>query len=116
MLSILIMSIMFIMLSMMILSLNFLISFKLYKNREKISPFECGFDPLSKSRMPFSIQFFLISLIFLIFDIEITLLIPLVYMFFSMNKIMLFSSSLFLIILIIGLIIEYMEKSIDWKY
>lgn len=97
----------------MILILNYYISIKLLKNREKTSPFECGFDPISKSRIPFRIQFFLISLIFLIFDIEIILLIPLVYLTYIFNKIYIITSFLFLIILIIGLIIEYLEKSID---
>nr|YP_009521626.1 NADH dehydrogenase subunit 3 [Anoplolepis gracilipes]AXP85347.1 NADH dehydrogenase subunit 3 [Anoplolepis gracilipes] len=105
----------FIILSTLILLINLFISSKSLSNREKISPFECGFDPLSNSRLPFSIQFFLISLIFLIFDIEITLLIPLIYMLYFMNKIIIFSSLLFIFILISGLIIEYLEKSIDWK-
>jgi len=105
----------FLLIRFIILILNLFISIKSLKNREKISPFECGFDPLIRSRIPFRIQFFIIRLIFLIFDIEITLLIPLIYMFFSFNKIILFSSLLFLIILIYGLIIEYLEQSIDWK-
>jgi len=103
----------FILLSLLILLLNFVISIKLLKNREKISPFECGFDPLSVSRIPFRIQFFIVRLIFLIFDIEITLLIPLIYIFFFINKIVIFSSILFLIILILGLMIEYIEQSLD---
>nr|AFZ99020.1 NADH dehydrogenase subunit 3 [Camponotus chromaiodes] len=109
------MMIMFFFIALMILILNMLISLKLLKNREKMSPFECGFDPISKSRMPFSIQFFLISLIFLIFDIEITLLIPLVLLMYTFNKMPMLLSLLFLIILIFGLLIEYLEMSIDWK-
>ncbi|YP_009705870.1 NADH dehydrogenase subunit 3 (mitochondrion) [Linepithema humile] len=101
--------------SMMMLSINFLISKKSLMDREKISPFECGFDPLSNSRIPFSIQFFMISLIFLIFDIEITLLIPLIYLFTYMNMTVIFTTFLFLIILIIGLYLEYLEESMDWK-
>nr|QBG38593.1 NADH dehydrogenase subunit 3 [Acropyga donisthorpei] len=101
--------------SMLILLSNFILSLKLRTMREKISPFECGFDPLTTSRLPFSIQFFLISLIFLIFDIEIALLIPLIFMMFFMNKIMIFTSLLFLFILIFSLMIEYTEQSIDWK-
>nr|YP_009735173.1 NADH dehydrogenase subunit 3 [Acropyga panamensis]QBG38671.1 NADH dehydrogenase subunit 3 [Acropyga panamensis] len=114
MLSIILMMLMFMSISLLILLMNFMLSMKLQKNREKISPFECGFDPLSNSRLPFSIQFFLISLIFLIFDIEIALLIPMIYMMFSMNKIMIFTSLLFLSILVFSLIIEYIEQSMDW--
>nr|AWN56135.1 NADH dehydrogenase subunit 3 [Brachymyrmex patagonicus] len=103
------------MISLFLLLINLIMSLKSPKNREKISPFECGFDPLNNNRIPFSIQFFLISLIFLIFDIELTLLIPLIYLLINLNKIMILSALIFLIILIFGLIIEYMEQSIDWK-
>nr|QBG38543.1 NADH dehydrogenase subunit 3 [Acropyga acutiventris] len=104
----------FFMMSLMILMINLFFYMKLQKMREKMSPFECGFDPLSNSRLPFSIQFFIISLIFLIFDIEITLLIPLIYMYFF-NKMMIFTILLFLFMMIIGLMIEYIEQSIEWK-
>nr|QBG38567.1 NADH dehydrogenase subunit 3 [Acropyga butteli] len=115
MLSIMCTMMLLMLMSFMIMIINLIFSMKLQKMREKMSPFECGFDPLTTSRMPFSIQFFMISLIFLIFDIEITLLIPLIYMMFFFNKMMIFTSFSFLLILILGLIIEYSEQSIDWK-
>ena len=51
-------------------------AYKTALDREKRSPFECGFDPSGVTRLPFCIKFFLISIIFLVFDVEVTLLLP----------------------------------------
>nr|APX40778.1 NADH dehydrogenase subunit 3 [Cryptocephalus lividimanus] len=99
----------------MILLLN-LISKKSFSDREKSSPFECGFDPKTSARLPFSMQFFLIAIIFLIFDVEIALLIPLIK---SMTNSSLISFSMisvfFILILIIGLIHEWNQGALNWK-
>lgn len=95
--------------------LNIILSKKTLKNREKNSSFECGFDPISNTRIPFRIQFFLISLIFLIFDIEITLLIPLIYSILFFNISIIFSFIIFMLILIVRIYIEYSENIIEWK-
>nr|AEG25307.1 NADH dehydrogenase subunit 3 [Philotrypesis sp. JHX-2011] len=96
------------------LMINMIISKKLFKNREKSSPFECGFDPMSKNRLPFSMSFYLISIIFLIFDIEIAMILPLT--FTKLNLFYLFSMNLLMIlfILIIGLLIEWKEGALKW--
>nr|QEL51268.1 NADH dehydrogenase subunit 3 [Philonthus decorus] len=92
-----------------------IISKKTFMDREKSSPFECGFDPKSSARMPFSIQFFLIAVIFLIFDVEITLLIPLILTLKISNIMNYFMITLFFIsILLIGIYHEWNQGALNW--
>nr|YP_010535824.1 NADH dehydrogenase subunit 3 [Cerogria janthinipennis]UYB79036.1 NADH dehydrogenase subunit 3 [Cerogria janthinipennis] len=99
----------------LIIILN-LISKKSYKDREKMSPFECGFDPKSSSRLPFSLHFFLMAILFLIFDVEITILFPMVILMNVTNILLYFISMFFfIIILILGLFHEWNEGSLNWK-
>lgn len=100
---------------LLFIRLNLFLSKKNNLNQEKSTPFECGFDPISLGRFPFRIQFFLIRLIFLIFDIEIVLLIPLIIMISSISFPMIIISLIFLIVLILGLYFEYLENSLEWK-
>lgn len=93
-----------------------LISKKALYDREKISPFECGFEPFNSSRMPFSLRFFLIAIIFLIFDVEIALIFPIIN---SLKLNNLFSwtwtSIIFIIILIAGLCHEWNQGALEWS-
>lgn len=91
----------------------FYIHFVNLNNKEKMSPFECGFDPFSFSRVPFSLKFFYIGIVFLIFDVEIVIILP-----FPLSirlNLYLFSSFLFVnLIIILGLILEWKLGIIDW--
>nr|QVM79211.1 NADH dehydrogenase subunit 3 [Pyrrhidium sanguineum] len=104
------------MISSVLMIIVSLISKKTFSDREKSSPFECGFDPKSSARIPFSLQFFLIAVIFLIFDVEITLLLPMIVSM-KINNLMnyLLIVSFFIIILIIGLIHEWNQGALEWK-
>nr|YP_010939912.1 NADH dehydrogenase subunit 3 [Aularches miliaris]WLG65249.1 NADH dehydrogenase subunit 3 [Aularches miliaris] len=102
-------------LPIMVMFSAMMMSKKMINNREKNSPFECGFDPKSYSRMPFSIQFFLIAVIFMIFDIEIALIIPIVKILNISNlKIWLTSTMTFLFILLSGLYHEWNQGALKW--
>nr|QZK21317.1 NADH dehydrogenase subunit 3 [Amitermes sp. ANIC 0041] len=104
-----------ILLSSAIMILATLISKKINEDREKSSPFECGFDPKNSARLPFSSRFFLIAVIFMIFDVEIALLLPMpITMLTSNIKSWLIISSVFLGILIIGLYHEWNQGSLEW--
>nr|AYN50405.1 NADH dehydrogenase subunit 3 [Lepyrus sp. G312] len=98
----------------MITMLNFT-SKKSLMDREKTSPFECGFDPKNLARLPFSLQFFLIAVIFVIFDVELTLLLP-VIMIKKISNIFEMSTTLntFILMLILGLLHEQNQGSLNW--
>nr|YP_009487673.1 NADH dehydrogenase subunit 3 [Anopheles sawyeri]AWB98387.1 NADH dehydrogenase subunit 3 [Anopheles sawyeri]AWB98582.1 NADH dehydrogenase subunit 3 [Anopheles sawyeri]AWB98725.1 NADH dehydrogenase subunit 3 [Anopheles sawyeri] len=114
MLSTMTMIIMIITIVVMILAT--VLSKKTLTDREKCSPFECGFDPMNSSRLPFSLRFFLIAIIFLIFDVEIALLLPMIMIIKSSNLINWTITSLFFIfILIIGLYHEWNQGALEWN-
>nr|UJY96945.1 NADH dehydrogenase subunit 3 [Potamometra tibetensis] len=104
------------MISMMIMMLCAIISKKSKNNREKMTPFECGFDPKSSARMPFSMQFFMIAIIFLIFDVEIIIILPTIKISQMSSMTSWFmSTSTFIIILIIGLYHEWNNGILEWS-
>nr|QEH58947.1 NADH dehydrogenase subunit 3 [Metrocoris sp. XD-2019] len=93
-----------------------MISKKSKNNREKMTPFECGFDPKSSSRMPFSMQFFMIAIIFLIFDVEIIILLPTIKVIqLSEMTEWFMTTSAFILILMLGLYHEWKNGILEWS-
>jgi len=101
--------------SFLLFILGSFLSKKNYLDREKLRPFECGFNPKSLPRIPFSIRFFLIAVIFLVFDVELVLIFPFIPLvgfilrFFS--PILLY---LFILILFVGLYYEINQGRLRW--
>jgi len=83
---------------------------------EKVSSYECGFSPFSDSRVKFEIRFYLVGILFIIFDLEITFIFP--WLFVIMEKISFLSGVgmfLFMLILILGFIFELVKGALDWE-
>lgn len=82
---------------------------------EKTSPYECGFDPIGSARLPFSIKFFLVAITFLLFDLEIALLLPLPWASQTNNLGTILTIALFLIFLLAAsLAYEWTQKGLEW--
>nr|QYF09633.1 NADH dehydrogenase subunit 3 [Seriola lalandi]QYF09646.1 NADH dehydrogenase subunit 3 [Seriola lalandi]BCN97332.1 NADH dehydrogenase subunit 3 [Seriola lalandi]BCN97345.1 NADH dehydrogenase subunit 3 [Seriola lalandi] len=84
-------------------------------DHEKLSPYECGFDPLGSARLPFSLRFFLVAILFLLFDLEIALLLPLPWGDQLDTPLMTFIwASAVLALLTLGLVYEWMQGGLEW--
>nr|WNH24298.1 NADH dehydrogenase subunit 3 [Ogilbia cayorum] len=84
-------------------------------DHEKLSPYECGFDPVGTARLPFSLRFFLVAILFLLFDLEIALLLPLPWGDQLPSPILTFTwATILLILLTLGLIYEWAQGGLEW--
>nr|AGA83781.1 NADH dehydrogenase subunit 3 [Neomixis striatigula] len=82
---------------------------------EKLSPYECGFDPLGSARLPFSIRFFLVAILFLLFDLEIALLLPLPWAIQLQTPTTTLAWTTTLILLLtLGLVYEWVQGGLEW--
>lgn len=106
----------FIIIAFFIIITASILSKKSLLDREKASPFECGFDPFSNSRIPFSLRFYIIAIIFLVFDVEIAILLPLPLSTIIINFNLWGSVALiFIITLIVGLAHEWNFGALEWS-
>ena len=81
---------------------------------EKTSGYECGFDPFSDAREPFYVKFYLIAIIFIIFDVEVVFFFPWIFSIFHIGYYGLWIMYIFLFILGVGFIYEWKKGSLDW--
>nr|AEK12173.1 NADH dehydrogenase subunit 3 [Xanthotis flaviventer] len=101
-------------LSIILTLLNFWLA-QIKPDLEKLSPYECGFDPLGSARLPFSIRFFLVAILFLLFDLEIALLLPLPWATQLQSPITTLAWATALILLLtLGLIYEWVQGGLEW--
>ncbi len=103
-----------IILSLGFLILNFAFSPK-NPDPEKLSAYECGFEPFNDSRMEFDIRFYLVAILFIIFDLEIAFLFPWAITLGNIGLFGFFSMMVFLFILTIGFIYEWKKGALDWE-
>lgn len=101
-------------LAILVLGLSFVFATR-KADPEKISAYECGFDPFDDARSNFDIQFYLVAILFIIFDLEVTFLFPWAL---TLNKIGFFgfwTMMAFLLVLTIGFIYEWRKGALEWS-
>ena len=94
--------------------INFVLSPK-KPDPEKLSAYECGFEPFNDSRMEFDVRFYLVAILFIIFDLEIAFLFPWAVSLGSIGLLGFCSMMFFLFILTIGFIYEWKKGALDWE-
>ena len=94
--------------------LNFFLSPK-NPDPEKLSAYECGFEAFSDSRMEFDVRFYLVAILFIIFDLEIAFLFPWAISLGKIGFLGFISMMIFLFILTIGFIYEWKKGALDWE-
>lgn len=82
---------------------------------EKVSPYECGFHPFQDTRSKFDVRFYLVSILFIIFDLEITFLFPWVLVLGSLGSFGYYSMIIFLLLLTVGFYYEWKKGALDWE-
>lgn len=102
------------MVAAILLSVSYFLVFQ-NPNSEKISIYECGFSPFGDSRGRFEVRFYIVAILFMIFDLEIVFLFPWIVIFDHISYVGFFSMIIFLFILLIGFIYELMKGALNWE-
>ena len=84
-------------------------------DKEKLSPYECGFEAFEDSRMKFDVRYYLVAILFIIFDLEIAFLFPWAIVLEDIGVFGFWAMMLFLAILVVGFIYEWMKGALEWE-
>ena len=82
---------------------------------EKLSPYECGFEAFEDARMKFDVRYYLIAILFILFDLEIAFLFPWAVVLREIGFFGFMSMMMFLAILVVGFIYEWMKGALEWE-
>jgi NADH-quinone oxidoreductase subunit A len=81
---------------------------------EKLSPYECGFEAFEDSRMKFDVRYYLVAILFIVFDLEIAFLFPWAVALDSIGIVGLAAMGVFLLVLVVGFIYEWKKGALEW--
>jgi NADH-quinone oxidoreductase subunit A len=84
-------------------------------NREKLSPYECGFEPFEDARIRFDVRYYLVAILFIIFDLEVAFLFPWAVSLADIGMFGFWSMVVFLAVLTIGFIYEWKKGALEWE-
>jgi len=84
-------------------------------NSEKLSPYECGFDPFGDARIRFDVRYYLVAILFIIFDLEVAFLFPWAVSLGDIGAFGFWSMTVFLGVLTVGFIYEWRKWALEWE-
>ena len=84
-------------------------------DNEKVSPYECGFEPFENARIPFDVRFYLVAILFIIFDLETAFLFPWAVSFRQLGWFGFSVMGAFLSLLVLGFIYEWKKGALEWE-
>ena len=84
------------------------------KDSSKLSPYECGFEAFEDTRMRFDVRYYLVAILFIIFDLEIAFLVPWAVALDRIGSIGIFAMGIFLAVLVVGFIYEWRKGALEW--
>jgi len=86
-----------------------------HPDAEKISAYECGFNAFDDARMKFDVRFYLVSILFIIFDLEVAFLFPWAVAFKDVSMVGFWSMMVFLVVLTVGFAYEWKKGALEWE-